>query len=283
MKQVFLIHAHKDLQQLNALVDQLCDEDFLIYVNVDRKSALDVRRLHPAAVLVRKRIDIYWGDFSQVQATLDSLTQIDAEVPDFDKVTFLSAQDYPLLSNAAMKRALADLTHHELLDIVAIGEQGWSCAHRYQYFSRPATSPLPTLAYRIVNRAMRAGGLKRAMPGLLAPWGGSSWWALSRGCIRMILATVRADPPLLHFFRTVDCPDELFFQTMVMNSPYASRVLGNHFRYVQWPSDGARNPVVLGADDFDNIVESGAHFCRKIDPAHSAALLPLLHAHRAHD
>ena len=129
MKQVFLIHAHKDLQQLNALVDQLCDEDFLIYVNVDRKSALDVRRLHPAAVLVRKRIDIYWGDFSQVQATLDSLTQIDAEVPDFDKVTFLSAQDYPLLSNAAMKRALADLTHHELLDIVAIGEQGWSCAH----------------------------------------------------------------------------------------------------------------------------------------------------------
>ena len=99
MKQVFLIQAHKDLGQLNALVEQLRDDDFLVYVNLDRKCDIDPAGVDPRARLVNKRIDVHWGAFSQVQATLNSLAQIVAEVPEFDKVLFLSAQDFPLLSN----------------------------------------------------------------------------------------------------------------------------------------------------------------------------------------
>lgn len=277
MKQVILIHAHKDLRQLNALVDQLADEDFLIYVNVDRKAAIDLALLHPAAHAVRKRIDIYWGDFSQVQATLNSLAEIVAAVPEFDKVLFLSAQDFPLLANAQLKRELAKLAGKELLDHVVVGPQGWDCAHRYQYFHAPAGSwPPVDLACRMASRAMRMAGLKRQMVNGYQPCGGSSWWALSRDCVRAILELVAAQPRVARFFRTVACPDELFFQTLVMNSPFGAHVLANNFRYVQWPESGARNPQVLQEADFDRIRQSGAHFCRKIDLAASARLLPLL-------
>jgi hypothetical protein len=281
-KQVFLIAAHKDPAQLNALVEQLRDEDFLIYVHLDAKSAIDPSELHPAARLVRERVAVHWGCFSQVQATLNSLRQIVAEVADFDKVLFLSAQDFPLLSNPALKAALEGLRGHELLDTVAIGREPgqWAADYRYQYFYRDEGGRPAQLAYSLANRAMRACGLRRRMPGGLQPYGGSSWWALSRDCVRELLERVRREPGINRFFRRVSCPDEMFFQTLVMNSRFSGQVLSENFRYIQWPEQGARNPKVLDEHDFERIAASKAHFCRKIDSRASASLLPRLVALR---
>jgi hypothetical protein len=286
MKQVFLIQAHKDLGQLNALIGQLRDDDFLVYVNLDRKCDIDPAGVDPRARLVAKRIDVHWGAFSQVQATLNSLAQIVAEVPAFDKVIFLSAQDFPLLSNAALKAELARLAGHELLDTVAIGKAPgqWAADYRYQYFYAGG-GRAETLLVALLNKAMRAAGIKRCMPGGMQPYGGSSWWALSRACVCALLERLGREPGLLRFFRSVACPDEMFFQTLVMNSPFRARVLGQNFRYVQWPENGARNPKVLDEADFERIAAAragrGAHFCRKIDSRASAGLLPRLLALRA--
>jgi hypothetical protein len=276
MRQVILIHAHKDIGQLNALVAQLLDDDFLIYVNVDASSAIDVAGLHPAARLVRPRIAIRWGDFSQVEATLHSMRQVVAEAGAFDKLLFISAQDAPLLPNRRLKIELAALAGRELLDCVAVGPQGWPCAERYQYFHRDGGGAPAVLACRAANRIMRLGGLRRRMVNGWQPWGGSSWWALSRECVAAIVARVRKDPAILRFFRSVSCPDELFFQTLVMNSPFGARVVPDNFRHIQWSGAGARNPKVLDEGDFAAISASRAHFCRKLDAAASAGLLPLL-------
>jgi hypothetical protein len=284
LKQVFLIQAHKDLGQLNALVEQLRDEDFVVYVNLDRKSDIDPDAVHPNARLVRERIDVHWGTFSQVQAVLNSLEQIVAEMPGFDKVLFLSAQDFPLLSNARLKEELARMHGQELLDTVAIGRGAgqWAADYRYQYFYPQSSARPLRLACSATNRLMRAAGLKRRMPGGMQPYGGSSWWALSRDCVQSLLARVRREPGLSRFFRRVASPDEMFFQTLVMDSPFADRVLGRNFRYIQWPEHGARNPKILDEHDFERIAASRAHFCRKIDSRASAALLPRLLALRGH-
>lgn len=281
--QVFLIQAHKDIGQLNALVEHLRDDDFIVYVNLDRKCDLDPAAVHPAARLVRERIDVHWGTFSQVQAVLNSLRQILAEVPDFDKVLFLSAQDFPLLSNAALKDELARLRGRELLDTVAIGRAPgeWAADYRYQYLYPQGGARLRRVACALANRAMRATGIKRRMPQGLQPWGGSSWWALSRDCVGMLLERAGREPGLVRFFGTVSCPDEMFYQTLVMNSPFRERVLGTNLRYVQWPEDGARNPKVLDEGDFDRIAASRAHFCRKLDSRASAGLMARLLALRA--
>jgi hypothetical protein len=276
MKQVLLIHAHKDPDQLNTLVGQLCDEQFAIYVNLDRKSAIDPARLHPAATLVTRRVDVRWGGFSQVEAILNSLRQVAAEVPAFDKVVYLSAQDFPLLSNRRLQQELARVAGHELLDTMPIGADGWPVAFRYQYFYREGGGRAERLACALANRALRLAGRTRSPPAGLALYGGSSWWALSRDCIRALLARIEREPAIVRFFKTVLCPDEMFFQTLVMNSPFGGRVLSQNFRYVRWPPHGARNPKVLDETDFEHIRASGAHFCRKLDSRLSAALLPRL-------
>lgn len=279
MRQVILIHAHRDIAQLNALVAQLLDDEFLIYVNVDAKSAIDIGALHPAVRLVRPGIDIHWGRFSQVEATLHSMRQVLAEAGAFDKLLFISAQDAPLLPNRHLKRALAALSGRELLDCVPAGPDGWDCAHRYQYFH--AGGPLAALAFRATNCAMRACRLRRRMVHGWQAWAGSSWWALSRSCVEEVVTLVAADPALARFFRTVDCPDEMFFQTVVMNSPFREHVLHNNFRHIQWAPGAARSPKVLDASDFGAIAASPAHFCRKLDLMASAALLPMLAQLRA--
>lgn len=276
MKQVFLIQAHKDLAQLNALVRQLRDDDFIIYVNLDRKCALDPAAVDPGARLVRERIDVHWGGFSQVQATLNALREIVAAVPAFDKVLFLSAQDFPLLSNARLKQELAALAGQELLDVVQIGPQGWNVPFRYQYFSHEGSGAPRRLLDSLANRLLRATGRKRHLPARLQPWGGSSWWALSRACIVELLARLEREPAIIRFFRSVQCPDEMFFQTLVMNSRFRERVLSRNFRYIQWPEQGARNPEVLAEHDLERILASGAHFCRKLDSVRSAGLLARL-------
>ena len=276
MRQVFLICAHKDMDQLNALVEALRDPEFTVYVHLDRKSALDPAALHPSARLVTPRIDVRWGGFSQVQATLVSLRQILREQPDFDKVLFLSAQDFPLLPNALLKRELARLQAHELLETAPIRAGGWPVAFRYQFFSREGGGRLERLACAMANRVLRLSGLRRRMPDGFVPHGGASWWALSRDCLLEALRLADTHPRLMRFMRTVQCPDEMLFQTLVMHTRFAGRVLSDNFRYVQWPEQGARNPKVLDAGDFERIRASHAHFCRKLDSQASAGLLPRL-------
>ncbi len=276
MRQVFLICAHKDLDQLNRLVGQLCDPDFLVYVHLDRKSGLDPARLHPQARAVRERVAVRWGHVSQVEATLASARQILAEAPGFDKLVLLSAQDFPLLPNPLLKAALARLRDRELIETAPVAFDGWRVMHRYAYFHSSGANPAARLACAAANRVLRLLRRTRRLPDGLTPYGGSCWWALSRDCLREVLALADAHPRLLRFCRSVQSPDELFFQTLVMHSRFASRVLSDNFRYIAWPEGGACHPKVLDEGDFERIKASGAHFCRKLDSHASAGLLPKL-------
>jgi hypothetical protein len=151
-------------------------------------------------------------------------------------------------------------------------------AFRYQYFHHEGAGRAEAFALGTANRLMRLIGYRRRLPGGMAAWGGSSWWALSQGCIRALLQRIEREPGLCRFFRTVQCPDELFFQTLVMNSPLRDRVLGRNFRHIQWPEQGAPNPKILDEHDFERIAAAPDHFCRKLDSQASARLLPRLRA-----
>jgi hypothetical protein len=99
MKNVILIHAHKDLLQLNHLIDALTYTNHLIYMNVDLKSKIDLTKINPAARLIKKRNNIYWSDFSQVEAILNSLQEIKNDNSAFSHLAIISAQDYPIVAN----------------------------------------------------------------------------------------------------------------------------------------------------------------------------------------
>jgi hypothetical protein len=71
--------------------------------------------------------------------------------------------------------------------------------------------------------------------GALDPYGGSQWWALTREACRYIIAFVQSNEGLSRFFRNTCCPDEMFFHTILGNSPFRSRVRRN-FTYLHMPA-----------------------------------------------
>ena len=66
-------------------------------------------------------------------------------------------------------------------------------------------------------------------------------------------------------------PDEIFFQTLVLNSPHRDSVVDANLRYIDWPG-----PRVLRADDLDALLGSGMLFARKFDETVDAEILDLL-------
>lgn len=74
-------------------------------------------------------------------------------------------------------------------------------------------------------------------------------------------------------------PDEIFFQTIVLNSPLAHTVVNDDLRYLEWRDPAlAGGPAVLGEHDFRKIMSSSKLFARKFDMTQDAEILELIDA-----
>ena len=103
-------------------------------------------------------------------------------------------------------------------------------------------------------------------------YGSFSWWNITRGTAQRIFAYLRHNIDYAKIFRYTKSSDEIFFQTILMNSE-GSSLDNNDLRCVFW--DGRRNeyPAIVRIEDFDEIRSSGMFFTRKVDPRYSLDLM----------
>lgn len=83
---------------------------------------------------------------------------------------------------------------------------------------------------------------------------GSSWICLSDKMEDWIESYLRCHPEYIRFYQNVNCPDESFFQTLEMNSPYKEK-REDYFHYVDW-SEGGSSPKTLTIDDYGKLQTS---------------------------
>ena len=79
---------------------------------------------------------------------------------------------------------------------------------------------------------------------------------------------------LLKRLKNSTCGDEIFFQTVLMNSNFADRIVHNNMRYIDWSVISP--PKFLTVEDYEKIISSRTLFCRKIESKTATELLPLL-------
>jgi hypothetical protein len=87
----------------------------------------------------------------------------------------------------------------------------------------------------------------------------------------------RANPRFVRFFEHVLHPDEIFFHTILMNSPLRETIVDDHLRYIDWSRDPG--PATLGVSDLDELVRSSRLFARKFDVTVDETILDLLDEH----
>jgi hypothetical protein len=293
---VYLIASHGDGRQLPRLIRRIREErpQARIVVHHDRKSAPRVPAEDLAAVeFVSDPVDVRWGDFSMVEMVLHAARWLLAEGrPGFDWVVLLSAQDYPAVSLAEFEERVSSAEVDGFLDF-APAETAYAAenARRYDFSYRVlpgwAARPLGALDRRnpfprSVQFAAGRIGARIGFPARRSPFGprfrcyrGAFWWTLSRAPLRYLVDYAAAHPDVVAHYRRTLHPDESFVQTVLLNAG-RFRLSPDYGRYIAWTRPTDIGPRVLTAPDLPAILDSGAAFARKFDPAVDTEVLDAL-------
>ena len=290
----YLISAYKLPAMLVRLVRRLDAPGARFLIHVDAKTPESAFRAmtDPVAgmpnVTFLPRHVCHWGDFGHVRATLVGLRTLIASGEPFDHVVLLTGQDYPLKPNATIASTLAASAGQVFMRTFPLPTEHWTDGGMDRIEQRhvrmgdrlvvfPGTPFRTRVASAVWARLSRALRLYRRLPEGVEPWGGSSYWCMPADCARYVDTFAETHRDFVKFFEHVYVPDEIFFNTVVMNSPFRDRVAGDDLRYYDW-SAAADNPAVLTTRDFDALASTPALFARKFDPNTDAAVLDRLDA-----
>jgi hypothetical protein len=290
MKIAFLIAAHTYPELLVRLVRRLQSPIASIFIHIDKDADI-----HPFKELFLREeiLDVYWvprvrcrwGTFDQVKASLSLLREALRMDHKADMYMLLSGQDYPLRTVEFMASFFEQnkgisfvkwarlpwsiwpdaggferLTHYHF----SIGKQ------RLEYPSKelPRARRLRFI-YRLCDLFLPK---IRTLPMDLVLYGGLSWWNITREAAERIFIYLWHNAHFARIFRYTKSSDEIFFQTILVNSE-GSSLDNNDLRCVFW--DGRRNeyPAIVRIEDFDEIKSSGKFFTRKVDPRYSLDLM----------
>jgi hypothetical protein len=201
----------------------------------------------------------------------------------------LTGQDFPLKSNEEIKarldrdREYSFLSHFPVPDNDEwLPDGGLDGIDRWYFWVRGRRLQVPSKHGRgRLGSALRLiGGVvprRRFLPGL-RPYGGSSYWCLSGDAVSFVHHYVRDHPEFASVFRRVFIPDELFFQTILVNSELRNRIVNDDLRYIRWTATGS-GPEVFLVDDFDRLRDTESLFARKFDQGADGRVLDLIEEH----
>jgi hypothetical protein len=109
-------------------------------------------------------------------------------------------------------------------------------------------------------------------------YGGSFFCALSAPCVHYARNFARDNPEIVAFFRTMPAPDEVFLQTLLVNSG-KFRLIPDGKHYIDFSKSRNNHPRILGVADLPAMLASGAHWARKFDCTFDSEVLDILDRH----
>ncbi len=272
MSVAYVILAHQLPEQLVRLVRALHTPGALFLIHINRRSDDAIERAARTGladlenVVFLRRHKLYWGAFGHVRATIEGLDELYRRSAQFDYVALLTGQDYPIKPAATIERTLAEsggrsfMAHDRLPGGWVDGMQRITHWH-----SRRVGVPR--------GWHLRVP-IRRRFPQPLEPYGGSSYWWLSREAVDYVRRFLAERPDILRFFEHVDVPDEILFHTILMNSPLRDQVVCDELRHVDWTREPL--PAILGTGDFEALRRSQKLVARKFDPRVDAQILDLI-------
>lgn len=266
MKVCYLILAHKNAPQLQRLISRLSGTGTSFFVHINRRET----EMYHQSVAALAEFDnvhfirqhkIWWGTFSIVEAILEGMQQIVQLNIAYDRLVLLSGQDYPIKSNSQIQQFFAQAVDKSYISYFSLSANNiWTNGDGW-YDAKRRTENF-YLRYR---SKMIAIPLKRKLPYGMMVYGGSLWFNLTRECVEYVVGIVESNRKYVNFMAHTFLPDEIFFQTLLLNSPLRSTIISNDLRYIDWEKANPTPPGTLMVEDFENLRQSPALYARKFD------------------
>ena len=244
MKIAYLMLVHKNPRLLEKGIGILSSEDCAFFIHIDRKvniqefSAIGGHNIFLSA----QRIPVCWGEFSQVKATIQLIRQALGSAGKYDYFVFLQGSDYPLRSGRYIHRFLGENSGWEFMSVVKMPAPGYplSKINKLRY---PSDKPVRRFASRALAKLGLAQRDYRKYLGRLEAYSGDACWTLSRDACQYIVEFVGRNPHVERYFQNTFTSDEVFFHTILSNSPFHARVRRN-LLYRDWRVPGD-HPAML--------------------------------------
>lgn len=264
----FFIAAHKNADQVVEIAAAVSGERSIVAVHCDRKAGPQFqdeihRRLQQrgvANVLFMKRRSVTWGAKTLMQLTFEA---IDAMLAWSDKWTHFVNLSGQCLPTKPLDELNAFLARHP-------GRNFMECLdpeHEWQWVD-----------YRL-NRyhaeilgTVRNLKVPRAKPTGFKVYGGSGWVMLDRAFCEYVVRSPAA-ASIKQYFKYVQIPDEMVFQTLIKNSAFADSLIANNHRLIIWSEPTSPHPAVLTLRDLPAIAGGEHFFARKFDSSVDADVI----------
>lgn len=272
-KHAYLIMAHNNLQVLNLLLKMLDDERNDIFIHLDKKSKLnytDLYRSQKAKTFhVNKRINIVWGDLSQIILEL-TLLRFAFEQGPYIYYHLLSGSDLPIKSQDYIHNFFNKHSQYEFIGFAQGEANELDCkskALRYHFMTKwnKTKHPIKKLIKKIIISPLEIianGLLKRKTNVSLKK--GANWISITHNCCAYILSK---ESFIKNKYKYTLCADEIFVQTLIYNSPFYLKCYNTSDEYIgcQREIDWNRgNPYEWQENDLDILLKSNKLFARKI-------------------
>ncbi|MFV0220634.1 beta-1,6-N-acetylglucosaminyltransferase [Empedobacter falsenii] len=269
MKNAYLIQCHKDPQLVNRIIKQISDKSTDIYIHVDIRSDI-VKDLIKASnvFIVHNRFAVDWGSFNQVLATLEMLKMTVNK--NYNYLSLISGQDFPIKTNELFYDYLENSQKSEFIEVIQLPIKEWSYEGglgRVKYHWLNYLTPKRNLTARILrNIYLYTFGklFAKDITKLGKIYGGSSWFTLTGELVNYMVSFLKNNPDYIDVYKNSGCADEIFFQTLIMNSPFKDKVVNDNLRFIKW-ENGKSSPNILTIFDEDEILKSSKFFMRKVD------------------
>jgi hypothetical protein len=286
MKQAILITAYKNYHHLEEII-QCFDAHFELYIHLDRKSKISKEELaclrkYEIVKVLEQKYTVNWGGFNHLKSIL-YLAEQALKNPENQYFHLITGHDFPIKSNSYFvdffdKNRNAEFITYFNFPNASSGWPGnngmdridyynfydvWN-AKMHQHFEKIA------LAIRLQKRLGFKRAISSKMPKLC---GGSTYWSLSRECLEYVMEFTKNNKFVLNRFKYTFCAEEFYFQTVIMNSHFAAKVVNDNLRYIDWVARNGNNPAVLDITDLEKLKESQAVFARKFDYPQSLELM----------
>lgn len=263
MKIAHLILTHENHLQLKRLIQRLAHPNANFYIHIDLKTNinpflyLQSDKVH----FIAKRINVQWGAYSLVQATVNGLEEILKSEISHDYINLLSGQDYPLKSTNEIHDFFEKTPNKAFMHTLSIENEWQEAIPRLTkyHLSNYTFSGKYTLE-KWLNFLLP----QRKMPNNLIAVGRSQWFTITSQHAKYIVTYLQENQNVKRFFELTWGSDEFVFQTILFNSIYQKDMVNDNLRYIDW-SEKKASPKTLTMNDLQNLVESGKLFARKFN------------------
>ncbi len=252
MRVAFLILAHNNPAHLGRLITALSHQNTHCFLHIDKKSTIlpATFRDAPSVSLSNNRYKVYWGDFSMIMAILALIEQAVQHPLHFDRLVLLSGADYPVKPIDQIVEFFIQNGNREYINITRMPDEeaGKPLRRLTRYKIHEGGSLVHRLTFKILSKAGLAPQTRPYADALgsFTPYGGSTWWALTREACLHIIDVIERNPSLYKYFRNTHYPDEMLFHTILGNSPFQNHISRN-LTYTDWRNNAA-SPEVLTVD-----------------------------------